>query len=658
VPVLVSVPVPAGARAALVVVFLAVAGTTGAAPATPVGPAAAPAPDGSLLYARYCLACHGVAGDGGGPAAPWLLPRPRDFTRGDFKWRTTRLLEAPTTEDLATTIRYGAAGTSMPGFDGILDDAKIAAVISVVVGFAPPRAVAPGIPAPAPPPVTADTIARGRAAFTELGCVGCHGPDAHGDGPGAPNLYANGRPNPPYDQTIQPIRRPRASEDPDVVRAALWASISYGLAGTPMPMIPRGTDPATVWALVDFIDSNRFKGAASPLLSASAIAADRTDQTPAVTWAGRGAADEAEVWGGPIAAQGDPPAALAPAEASLSSQQCARCHAKQAREWRGSLHAHASSPGLYAQIIHPTPDAPTWADVESCQRCHAPLAEQLPVARGTDDDNPAYDAGLRDEGLTCAGCHVRAWTRRGPPRVASSLIAVDTYPLVTLDLYERSDFCLPCHQLPARLAVAGRPLLDTYREWLDGPYMRRGVQCQHCHMPNREHTWKGVHDPDTFRQGIAITATATRGAGGAITATAALRNVGAGHYLPTTPTPAAWLRLELLDRAGRALPGTRHERRIGRAIRYTARGWRQLEDTRVPPGDSIELAAAIDDAAARGAAQLEVTVIVHPDDYYEGFYAQHLAGTLADDVRALYEAAARRAAASHYEAYRGRFPIR
>ena len=67
--------------------------------------------------------------------------------------------------------------------------------------------------------------------------------------------------------------------------------------------------------------------------------------------------------------------------------------------------------------------------------------------------------------------------------------------------------------------------------------MPRGIQCQHCHMPNREHTWKGVHDPATFRQGIAVVAVAARTAGG-VTARARVTNVGAGHYLPTTPTPA------------------------------------------------------------------------------------------------------------------------
>src|SRR5678810_508528 len=108
-----------------------------------------------------------------------------------------------------------------------------------------------------------------------------------------------------------------------------------------------------------------------------------------------------------------------------------------------------------------------------------------------------------------------------------SLLSAPGYPLVELAIYERSDFCMPCHQLPPQSSVAGKPLLNTYKEWLEGPYFSRGIQCQHCHMPNREHTWLGVHDRDTFRQGIRLDASAWR-VRGLVTVKATLTNIGAG----------------------------------------------------------------------------------------------------------------------------------
>jgi hypothetical protein len=327
----------------------------------------------------------------------------------------------------------------------------------------------------------------------------------------------------------------------------------------------------------------------------------------------------------------------------------------QVRQWQGSIHAAAGSPGLLAQT-----DRLDGASAESCLRCHAPLAEQQdrvrPGQRGGDvadaryAANPSFDAGLQREGLTCAACHLRGWTRLGPRGVAPSLLSAPGYPRRELAIYERADLCLPCHQLPPRVAVAGRPLLDTYREWLLGPYMPRGIQCQHCHMPNREHTWKGVHDPATFRQGIAVVAIAARTAGG-VTARARITNVGAGHYLPTTPTPAAWLTIELYDAAGAAIPGAKVERRIGRALAFGGGGFVELEDTRLAPGASLELAQGWRGPAVARATVARVTVRVRPDDYYEGLYRRRLGERLDAATRARFEAALARAEASPYVAY-------
>ena len=40
---------------------------------------------GHGLYLRYCVGCHGVRGDGNGENAPYLDPRPRDFTSAAYK---------------------------------------------------------------------------------------------------------------------------------------------------------------------------------------------------------------------------------------------------------------------------------------------------------------------------------------------------------------------------------------------------------------------------------------------------------------------------------------------------------------------------------------------------------------------------------------------
>jgi len=42
------------------------------------------------LSERHCAACHGPKGDGNGPAAVWLCPKPRDFSAGLFKFSSTQ----------------------------------------------------------------------------------------------------------------------------------------------------------------------------------------------------------------------------------------------------------------------------------------------------------------------------------------------------------------------------------------------------------------------------------------------------------------------------------------------------------------------------------------------------------------------------------------
>ncbi len=566
-------------------------------------------------YDRYCLACHGELGDGHGPAAPFTLAMPRAFTSGTYKW-------GGSDEELATTIRFGAPGTSMPGFDGVLTASEIDNVTRVLASFAPLTPV--HVRTVGAPPAAAAPSDRGKELWTTWGCNTCHGAAGRGDGAAA--LAA-----PPYDLTALPLHRPRATDDAVARRFAAATSIERGIHGTAMPGYAQLPE-ADLWALADHVVAinAHAKQPDRTTLDRAQIDADRAAPLATGIWPGTGG--DAQIWGVHLEPQGPPPASLAPAEASLSAEQCARCHAKQAREWRGSLHAAAGSPGLYAQLDHGQPD--------TCRRCHAPLAEQM-AGKG-------YDPALRGEGITCASCHLRAWTRNGPPKISDSLLAAPGYPAQQRAIYERGDFCMPCHQLPPRNAVEGKPLLDTYREWLEGPYMRRGIQCQHCHMPNREHQWLGVHDRATFRQGIKLTVTARHTDRGA-SVVAQLANVGAGHYLPTTPTPAVWLRIQLYTADGSAIAGASGEQRIGRDI-YFKDGWHQRADTRIPPGEKRTLVKAWQGGRSKDAAFARVTVEVHPDDFYEGFYVARLAEHPPEAIRAQYEQALARARASHYVA--------
>jgi mono/diheme cytochrome c family protein len=76
-----------------------------------------------------CVTCHGIDGDGKGPAASTMKPSPRNFQHHGF-WRHR------TEGEVFWAIKYGSAGTAMIAFGSVLSDKEIWAVIQYEHTFA------------------------------------------------------------------------------------------------------------------------------------------------------------------------------------------------------------------------------------------------------------------------------------------------------------------------------------------------------------------------------------------------------------------------------------------------------------------------------------------------------------------------------------------
>ncbi len=90
---------------------------------------AAEAAKGQSVYTANCMACHGVEGDGKGPAAMALDPKPTDFTSPAF-W------EGREDKELKKVIKTGKPGTPMAPFPQ-LSDADVANLIAYLRKFEP-----------------------------------------------------------------------------------------------------------------------------------------------------------------------------------------------------------------------------------------------------------------------------------------------------------------------------------------------------------------------------------------------------------------------------------------------------------------------------------------------------------------------------------------
>ncbi|MFN0195637.1 MAG: c-type cytochrome [Planctomycetaceae bacterium] len=86
---------------------------------------------GRMVYMEHCVHCHGTSGDGNGPTAKYLNPRPRDYRPGIFKFTSTKQPEKVTTTDLKRIVKQGIPGTYMPSFM-LLKDGELTAVVEYV----------------------------------------------------------------------------------------------------------------------------------------------------------------------------------------------------------------------------------------------------------------------------------------------------------------------------------------------------------------------------------------------------------------------------------------------------------------------------------------------------------------------------------------------
>lgn len=86
--------------------------------------------NGKSLYQTHCSACHGAMGGGDGPAAQALEPRPASFRDAAF-WKGRGV------EQVRTVVKHGKPGTLMAGFEGVLNDTEIDAVVRHVESFRP-----------------------------------------------------------------------------------------------------------------------------------------------------------------------------------------------------------------------------------------------------------------------------------------------------------------------------------------------------------------------------------------------------------------------------------------------------------------------------------------------------------------------------------------
>ena len=317
--------------------------------------------------------------------------------------------------------------------------------------------------------------------------------------------------------------------------------------------------------------------------------------------------------------QGKAPEHWSDLEKDIRPEACGACHQQQFADWKNSLHHKAMSPTVLGQLLDMELDAPVLSI--TCQRCHAPLAEQIPyLEKGV--KNPAFQEGLREQGLVCAACHVRGHERFGPPPRKPKSANAPHGGFTVKEEYESPAFCASCHDFTPGGGMHGKLVQETAEEWRRTPFAVEGKTCQSCHMPDRRHLWKGIHDSAMTASAVSIQAqfSPPDRPGDSLRALITLTNVGAGHRFPTYTEPQIKLIVEQLDKKGKAIEGSYAEGIIAR--RVTEEMDKELFDTRLLPGETYSLAYSM--PRKPGAVSLATRVEVWPDEAYRLYFRKML----------------------------------
>lgn len=192
------------------------------------------ATSGQILYLQYCAVCHGDAGQGDGPTADALDPKPADFTNRELR-------DSRTPAERFDIITSGVDGTGMPPWDVALSEEERWAVLYYEWSLA----------------ASAEDIAAGQQIF-QTNCAICHGPGGQGDGPTAESLDTS-----PADFTDHEFMRTRSNQD-------LFKVITNGKI--PMPSWEAALDEDQRWQVITYLRAFSYQPAGPGIVLAEPTA--------------------------------------------------------------------------------------------------------------------------------------------------------------------------------------------------------------------------------------------------------------------------------------------------------------------------------------------------------------------------------------------------
>ena len=206
---------------------------------------------GKSIYEARCAPCHGVGGKGDGPASALLNPRPRNFTSGMYKFRSTESGSIPSDDDLMSTVKNGLHGTAMPDWAPFITGDSLKAVVAYVKGFSSrfekekPHQVKVGSGSS-----SAASIASGKKLYVKLQCADCHGTDGAGAGVIAKDFKDEWN----FETNAVNLTEPWTFRGGSTAKE-VYLRFRTGVDGTPMPSYVGAASEKEMWDLANYVVS-------------------------------------------------------------------------------------------------------------------------------------------------------------------------------------------------------------------------------------------------------------------------------------------------------------------------------------------------------------------------------------------------------------------
>ncbi|QWR78713.1 c-type cytochrome [Candidatus Magnetomonas plexicatena] len=213
---------------------------------------------GEKIYTHRCMPCHGKKGDGNGAVGVLrkqelsgrvLEIRPRDFTLGLYRFRTTSSGCLPTDDDLLATITNGVPRSFMTSLKDLpLEERKaLRAYIKTFSSRFAEDQSCDAIKTVKPPWVgSPDSVIQGKTIYKNMKCWECHGETGKGDGTKSNDIKDDwGFPILPFNFLTGELKRGSTPE-------AIYMTFTSGLDGTGMPSYEDTLNEEKRWHLVSY----------------------------------------------------------------------------------------------------------------------------------------------------------------------------------------------------------------------------------------------------------------------------------------------------------------------------------------------------------------------------------------------------------------------